>query len=145
MKKKKPIKANWLESDVENQTSQLDVVKNIDIYTYEEQDVIVLDPTSSNDEFASPSDHFTSHIEPTNKRKILHDVDDNQEVKKSRTVSRHSNLLFNGKYLTIISQTPTSITAKCMSCGKNVKGYATVTSNFITHFRTVGRMNLKFK
>lgn len=130
MKKKKPIKADWLESDVENQTPQLDL-GNIDTFTYE--DVIVLDQTSSNNEFTSTSGDFTSYNEPNKKRKILHDVDDNQEVKKSR----HSNLLFNGKYLTLVSQTPTSVTAKCMSCGNSVKGYARVTSNFITHLRTV--------
>lgn len=135
MNKKNKSTSNWVETDVENQTPKVDV-ENINTFTYEEEDVIVVNQNSSNDEFTFTSE-FTSHVQPTNKRKILHNVDDNSVVKKSRTCGQQNNLLFNGKYFVIISKTATRIEAKCMCCGNPLKGYGGVSSNFITHLRNV--------
>lgn len=48
-----------------------------------------------------------------------------------------NNVLFNGKYFTVISRTDKKIEAKCSHCKKVYKGYGTSSSNFINHLKIV--------
>lgn len=134
--KKRPtidkVKSKWIESDQENK-SPLDVA-NINTFSYD--DVIIMDNGSSG--FQS-----TSHLQPTDDCKILCDIN---EFERNRPTSRAKNVLFNGKYFTLKSKTPTNMEAKCMCCGSNVKGYGSCSSNFLTHFRKVSvQMIIKFE
>lgn len=109
-------------------------IENIEIITFEDVPVV----HEGDPDFNQCATNTMYKSQSNNKRKIADDIGDNDNGnKKSRAIRWRSEAIFNNIYFTLISKTEKGIEAKCMGCGKLLKGYATCTSNFITHLKNV--------
>lgn len=137
-------KSSWIETDCvdendENSSSVLNVTSaddNLQINrsntqdgeTIEYVDVIVEDDSSTNQTVA--------RAQPKYKRKASDRVSDHNDAKKGR-IDMKGNALFGSKYFSLVSKSSKGTEAKCMKCGKQLKGYGQSNSNYISHLRIV--------
>lgn len=118
-------------------------IENLDIMTIEDVIVVHEGDSDSNQCSKTITANDQPRIRSTNKREISDHVSDNDNgSKKMRSVRWRSESLFNNKYFTLLSKTKKRIEAKCMGCGKPLKGYGLCTSNVITHLKVVSVNNV---